>query len=148
MIRYPFKYENKHRAQACALFCMDFRFKDATLKYLKKQLNLEDLDIMVIAGASLNIASPRTSADYDIALKQIKLSTKLHQVNKIIIIDHADCGAYGGRTAFSSTEEEEEVHTNNLLKSKKILQEKYPNQEIILIYANLIGSEIKFQEIK
>jgi carbonic anhydrase len=147
---YPFLYKENHKAQACALFCMDFRFKNATLEYLKREQDLVDLDIVVLAGASKNIVNPKIPADQKVALQQLELSCNLHHIDKIVIIDHADCGAYGGAKAFGNNlAKEEEAHKKNLREAKKILSKKFPNQKIILIYANLKNqSEIVFEEIK
>ena len=144
---YSFLYENVHQAQAIALFCMDFRFKDATLEYLKHDLGLADLDIAVLAGAAKNIADPTSPSDFETAMKQIQLSVKLHHIKKIVIIDHADCGAYGGAMAFANSEREREAHVVNLRKSREILREKFSSQEVELIYAALKGNEKRLERV-
>ncbi len=146
-MKYLFKYSNQHKAQACALFCMDFRFKEETLEYLKNKLGMNDLDVISLAGASLNIANPKNKADYEVVMNQIDLSANLHKIDKIIIIDHADCGAYGGRAAFNSVEEEKDAHVKNLIESKEILNNKYPEKEIVLVYADLIQQRIVFEKV-
>ena len=147
---YPFLYKENHKAQACALFCMDFRFKNAILEYLRREQDLVDVDIVVLAGASKNIVEPKIPADREVVLQQLELSCKLHHIGKIVIIDHADCGAYGGTKAFGNNlTKEKEAHKKNLRRAKEILNKKFPNQKIILIYANLKNqSEIVFEEVK
>lgn len=147
---YPFLYKNVHKAQACALFCMDFRFKDATLEYLRREQDLVDLDIVVLAGSSKNIADPKTSDDKEEILRQLELSSRLHHIDKIVLIDHTDCGAYGGTKAFGeSLIKEKEAHVKNLRKAKEILSKIFPDKKIMLFYANLKNqSEIIFEEIR
>ncbi len=147
-MNYPFQYSNQHHAQACALFCMDFRFKDETLKYLKEELNLKDLDIITAAGASKNIADPKVLTDYQFVTRQIEISIQLHEIDKIILINHANCGAYGSREFFGGADKEKAVHAKDLLKSKKLLEKRFAEQEIVLIYANLINEAIVFEKIK
>jgi carbonic anhydrase len=150
---YPFLYQNQHQAQAIALFCMDFRFKDATLDFLKHDLGLVDLDIVVLTGASKNIAAKvvQTSMsdllDFKTTIKQFELSAKLHGIKKIILIDHQDCEAYGGSAAFEESEKEREAHIVNLHKAKAILKEKFKDKEIILFYARIIENEINFEKV-
>lgn len=146
---YPFLHKENHKAQACALFCMDFRFKDATLEYLKREQDLVDLDIVVLAGASKNIADPKIQSDKEEVLRQLDLSSRLHHIDKIVLVDHADCGAYGGVKTFGGNfAEEKEVHVKNLKKAKEILAKIFPDKKIILVYANLKNqSEIIFEEI-
>lgn len=145
---YPFLYQNQHQAQALALFCMDFRFKDAALEFLKHDLGLVDLDLVVLAGAAKNLAAPQDSSDFKVTLKQFELSSKLHQIKKIVLIDHQDCGAYGGSAVFETSKGEREAHIINLRKAGEILRQRFPDKEIVLFYAKIIGKEIKFERIK
>lgn len=144
---YPFLYSEQDKAQAVVLFCIDFRFKDATLEFLKHELQLADLDIVALAGACKNIAAPERSSDFETAIKQFEISSKLHAIKKIILIDHADCGAYGGSSVFETSKKERKAHVVNLRKAKKILQEKFPDKKIVLYYVNLKIQEIKFEKI-
>lgn len=141
MNKYPFQYKNQHKAQACVLFCMDFRFREATLKYLEEELDISDFDIVVAAGSTKNIADPKVLSDYQFITRQINLSVQLHEVDKIILINHANCGAYGSASFFGGLEKEKAVHIKDLLKSKKLLEKRFENQEIILIYANLVNKK-------
>ncbi|MEW6407961.1 MAG: carbonic anhydrase [Patescibacteria group bacterium] len=147
-MNFPFLYQNQHHAQAVALFCMDFRFKDATLEFLKHEMQLTDLDIIVLAGAAKNLAAPQDSFDFKVTLKQFELSSKLHQIKKMVLIDHQDCGAYGGSAVFETSKAEREVHVINLRKAGEVLRQKFPDKEIILFYAQIIEKEIKFERIK
>lgn len=144
---YSFLYKDQHQAQAVALFCMDFRFKEATLEFLKRELDLVDLDVVALAGASKNVAAPSVSSDFETATRQIELSSKLHEVKKIVLVDHVDCGAYGGSTAFETKDEERDAHVASLRKAKKILEEKFKDKEIILYYAKLKNKEIQFEKV-
>lgn len=145
---YPFLYQNQHEAEAIVLFCMDFRFKDAVLDFLKHDLGLVDLDLVVLAGASKNLAAPAARSDFETAIKQFELSVKLHHIKKIILIDHQDCGAYGGAAAFETSAKEREAHVVNLRKARNVLHKKFSDKEIILYYAKLKNNEIVFEKIK
>lgn len=142
-----YKFVDKHEAQACVLLCMDFRFKDATFEYLKNEMKLDGLDVIAMAGASKNIADPKELTDYQFTLRQIYLSERLHDIDKIVIVDHSECGAYGSSEFFGGKEKEKKAHAKNLLKSEKLLKKRYPDIEIILLYANLEENEIWFEKI-
>lgn len=146
-MKYPFKYGDQYKAQSCALFCMDFRFKNETLKYLEEELKLKDLDIITAAGSTKNIASSKILSDYQFITRQIKKSIQLHEIDKIVLINHANCGAYGSAEFFGGADKERAVHVKDLLKSKKLLEKRFKNQKIILIYANLINEEIVFEKV-
>lgn len=119
-MKYSFKYENKHKAQGCALFCMDFRFKNETLKYLEQELKLQDLDIITVAGSTKNITNPKVLSDYQFITRQFQLSIQLHEIDKIILINHANCGAYGSAEFFGGVDKERAVHVKDLKKAKKL----------------------------
>lgn len=145
---YPFKHQHQHEAEAIVIFCMDFRFWQATLKFLEEELGLNSFDLCCLAGASKNFIEPKTKDAALFVENQIKLSLDLHKIKKIVIVDHADCGAYGGRRAFKDEEQERSAHLENLRKVKMMLAEKFPEQKIVLIYANLEGDQIKFECVK
>lgn len=143
-----YNFINEHHAEAAALFCMDFRFKDAVIKFLSQELKLKKTDIIVLAGASKNFADPSDLANKKTALTQLEISAKLHHIKKIILIDHADCGAYGGLKAFNDNSElEKKEHIKNLQKAKSLLQKKFKDLEIILYFANLKNKKIIFEKV-
>lgn len=146
---YTFLYPKQHKAQAVALFCIDFRFKDAVLNFLKRELNLTDLDIVALAGATKSILASPDSPEFKTVIKQFEISLSLHKTEKIVIVDHADCGAYGGKKVFKNVKEERDFHIKNLKKAKAILVKHFPKKEIVLVYADLKDEEeILFEVIK
>ena len=61
-------------------------------------------------------------------------SVKLHNIRKLIVINHRDCGAakiINGKKEFSKANETE-VHKNSFQKIKKIFKKKYPKLRIEL----------------
>jgi len=71
----------------------------------------------------------------------------LHQVEKIVIVNHADCGAYGGSAKFNGdSEAEQKFHEGELRRAKDKSQTQFPDKEVILVYAKLVdeGTNIEF----
>lgn len=127
-----------HTCNALILHCIDFRFGKAIKNYMEENRLLGDCDIISIAGAAKNIASPANDdVDRDFVLNQIALSKKLHGVEKVILMNHTDCGAYGGRAAFNSDENEHAAHADDLKRSKEIVQSFYPDIKIQLVLARI-----------
>ena len=82
------------------------------------------------------------------ALNQIALSKKLHDIKKIILMNHSDCGAYGGKAAFASSDAEYVTHADDLKKSKEVILGFYPNVEIKTVLAKITPEgEVSFEEI-
>lgn len=69
--------------------------------------------------------------------KQIALSKNLHDIKKVILINHTDCGAYGGRKAFASRDAEREAHRKDMNAAAQIVQATYPEIEVKTILADI-----------
>jgi carbonic anhydrase len=111
--------ESKHTCTALILHCMDFRLGKPIKEYLEKHGLLGDCDIVSIAGASKNLARPKQDTDLEFALRQIHTSAELHHIQKVILMNHTDCGAYGGRT---SPEDSESQHIADMRAAKQEIQ--------------------------
>ncbi len=72
-----------------AIFCSDERFANATFEFLRRHLGIERCDLMVVAGG------PAFIPKNEIALmERVDLLLKAHEVKKVILIAHDDCGYY------------------------------------------------------
>ncbi len=137
-----------HVCQALVITCMDFRLVDQTKKWLDEQNLCNNYDLISIAGASKEIANPSDDKNREFLLKSIGVSCNLHSASRVVLIHHSDCGAYGGQQAFFSEEEEKETHEQDMQKSAVIIKEKYPNLDILKVYAIIDkDGKIEFKEI-
>ena len=99
-----------YRAPACIVWCFDCRFSDdrpGTVNLLEKFKDLMELrgsDVIEIAGGAKDIVSPSNEADREYVLGEIEKSLKLHASPLLVLMVHADCGAYG--TKFADEKEE------------------------------------------
>jgi carbonic anhydrase len=83
-------------------------------------------------------------------MKCIGVPCDLHHAQKIVIVNHADCGAYGGSKEFKGDlEAEQKFHEGELQKSKEKILQYYPDKEVALVYAKLVdeGENIDFMII-
>ncbi|MBU1164312.1 hypothetical protein KKA15_01985 [Patescibacteria group bacterium] len=130
-----FNFKGQHSCKAAAIMCVDFRFWKETSNFFQDDLELKDFDLWTAPGAAKSILD---ETFFGIIKKKIKaVSVGLHQIKKIVLVNHADCGAYGGRDAFSSTEVEKNSHKQDLMQAKKKLQAEFPDLEIVIAYADL-----------
>ena len=137
----------KHTCLTLVLHCIDFRFGSPIKDYLGKNNLLGDCDIVSVAGAAKNIASPKLPTDKEFIMRQIEISKSLHEITTIILMNHTDCGAYGGRKAFESREVEESMHADEMRAAAEIIRTQFPDIAIKLILANIEESgEIHFQD--
>ncbi len=145
-MKLPFKYQNVHSCEAVVLTCIDFRFWRETLEYVEKELAIRSFDFPSLPGAAKAIND--CMSDQDLAMQCVSVPCDLHQAKKLVIVNHADCGAYGGAKKFNGdSEAEQKFHEAELKKAKAKVLAKYPDLFIILVYAKLIGSNIEFLKI-
>ena len=103
--------------------CIDFRFRAKIAEWIKNELN-DQSDLVAIAGVSKAILDEDTRAT---VLKQITIAAQLHEIKTVHLIDHIDCGAYGGSVKFDGNKESETaMHTEELKKAVDIIAEAVP----------------------
>ncbi|MCX6763160.1 MAG: hypothetical protein NTZ97_00270 [Candidatus Moranbacteria bacterium] len=150
MAKYPFSYKNIHHCEAVVLSCIDFRFWKETVKFVKSSppaggLGIKIFDFPSLPGAAKTINE--SADDKSLAMQCISVPVNLHHAQKIVIINHQDCGAYGGSEKFNGDiEAEQQFHETELKKAKAKILAKYPDKEVILVYAKLVdnGDNIEF----
>ena len=129
---------------------MDFRLNRELKKWIEESGIIEGkFDLISVAGASKDIVDGSEEIKNNF-LKHIGVSVDLHQVKKIIIFHHSDCGAYAQDYQFSSTEQEREKQFADMKKAKAIILEKYPKVKIVFVWGELQdkdGEEIVFEVI-
>lgn len=112
------------------------------MEFAEKELGLKEFDFPSLPGAAKAI-----NEKSDLALGCISVPCDLHHAKKIVIVNHSDCGAYGGSVKFNGDAgAEQKFHEEELQKAKDIILERYSDREIILVYAKLVddGENIEF----
>src|SRR5260370_16194857 len=81
-------------ADAAVLCCFDHRISTAVRKFMKKQ-GIERADMIIVAGGAKTLASPRNDFEQDFILEQVRMSIRLHQTKRVMVMSHSDCATYG-----------------------------------------------------
>ena len=84
-----------YTADACVISCFDARFDLALRKFLKRR-GIQTFDHIKIPGSARSLAAPESAGDTDFVLRMIRTSMRLHRPNRVLMLAHADCGAYQG----------------------------------------------------
>jgi carbonic anhydrase len=114
-------------ADAAVLCCFDHRINRAVRKFLKKQ-NIERADMIIVAGGAKTLASPRNDFEQDFILEQVRMSIRLHQTKRVIVMSHSDCATYGGLAQFKGDQgAEAEHHRSELLRAGELLTTNFPD---------------------
>ena len=124
----------KSNYKAMVLSCIDPRFQPIVYNYLKKKKLTGKYSSFTIAGAAVGVTANRFKKWHKVFWDNFNTSVKLHNIKKLIVINHRDCGAakiINGKKEFSLINETK-VHKTAFQKLKKIFKKKYPKLSIEL----------------
>lgn len=137
-----------HNCKNLLIRCMDFRLRDELLNWIEGSGLFEGgFDVISLAGSSKSL-SDGSQEIKDYFLQQVSVSTDLHHADRVIVFHHSDCGAYAKDYSFISKEEEKDKQVSDMQITKRILLEKYPNVEVVLVWGDLQdedGKKINFE---
>ena len=129
------------------LSCMDPRFQPIVYNHLKKKKLIGRYSSFTIAGSSIGVTSNQFKRWHKVFWDNFDTSVKLHDIKKLIVINHRDCGAakiINGKKEFSK-KNETKIHRNSFLKIKKIFRKKYPKLSLELKIISLNSKVEKFK---
>ncbi len=118
--------------EAMVLSCMDPRFQPKVYKYLKGKKLTGKYSSFTIAGAAIGVTAKKFKKWHSTFFDNLSTSIKLHKINKLIVINHQDCGAakiINGNKKFNILIEKK-IHKDSFRKIKKIINKKFPNLKI------------------
>ncbi|MCU0653156.1 MAG: hypothetical protein MUD10_02755 [Candidatus Pacebacteria bacterium] len=101
--------------------CLDWRLHPQVEEFFTK--DGVACDMCITAGSVKDLIDPLTREFF---LKQIDISKRLHNCQAVILTMHMDCGAYGGSKAYDGLDAEIAGCTDELKKTKAIVEERFP----------------------
>ena len=131
--------------KALVLSCIDFRILEAERYFLSLQNLGNQYDFTALAGASLALSGVPHQADAQAFWDQLDLAYRLHHIQKVIILDHQDCGAYTDKIdpeLSNDPAREQLVHAEYLNKAYWEIRDRYPQLNIELYFVTL-NAEVK-----
>ena len=114
--------------EAMVLSCIDPRFQPKVYKYLKAKKLTGKYSSFTIAGAAIGVTHKKFKRWHSTFWDNLETSIKLHNIKKLIVINHKDCGAakiVNKKKVFNSLIENR-IHRESFKIIKKILNKKYP----------------------
>lgn len=135
-----------HTCDAFVLCCIDFRFHQSIPALLKEQ-GINAYDLKADAGAVKYLVSKDKPSVRDWILDNIGIAERLHHIKKVVLINHYDCGAYGGNAVFKNDDEQGKFQTQQLRKAKALVSENFPNLEVIIFFAEFDGDAVSLRRI-
>ncbi len=111
----------------------------AVRKFLKKQ-GIERPDMIVVAGGAKTLASPRNDFERDFILEQVRMSIRLHQTNRVLVMSHSDCATYGGLAHFKGDRDAEAAHhRTEFLRAAELVTTNFPGISVEPYFVNFDG---------
>lgn len=115
--------------EAMVLACIDPRFQDLVSKYTAGRKLTGKYSQFVVAGASIGVVAPAFKDWHKTFWDNLGASIQLHNINKVIVINHRDCGAAKiayGDAAVANAAAETKTHQAALAEFRKQLKERQP----------------------
>jgi carbonic anhydrase len=137
----------KKKFKAMVLSCMDPRFQPKIFNYLKKRKLSGQYSAFTIAGAAVGVTHSKFKKWHNVFFENLSASIQLHKIDKLIVINHQDCGA--AKIANSKKEfnnkVETDIHKASFKKLKSSLRKKFPKLKIEFNVMALDNSIKKFK---
>lgn len=136
----------KKKFKAMVLSCIDPRFQPLVYNYLKKKKLTGKYSAFTIAGSAIGVSHNKFKKWHSVFIENLSTSIKLHKIEKLIVINHTDCGAAkiaNGKKEFNSLNEDK-IHKVSFNKLKRIVKKKFPKLKIDL---NLMSINKKIKKI-
>ena len=96
--------------------------------------------MIIVAGGAKTLASPRNDFEQDFILEQVRMSIRLHQTKRVLVMSHSDCATYGGLAHFKGDRAAEAAHhRTELLRARDLLTNNFPNISVEPHFVNFEG---------
>lgn len=116
--------------EALGFTCIDYRVVDEAAALFQKQHLTNEYDMLALAGASLGAVSPLFPSSNAAFWDQVGIAKKLHNIKKVVVVDHRDCGAYKiafGKNYAGNGAAELAQHKGVMTKMQAMLKQKHPD---------------------
>ena len=136
----------KSKFKAMVLSCMDPRFQHLVHNHLKKKKLTGKYSAFTIAGAAVGVTHNKFKKWHNTFYDNLGTSIELHKIEKLIVINHKDCGA--AKIANEKKEftpaNEKKIHQDSFNKLKKEIKKRFPKLKVVLNVIALDSKITKF----
>ena len=132
----------RKKFKAMVLSCIDPRFQHLIYDHFRKKKLIGEYSAFTIAGAAVGVTHNKFKQWHKTFYDNLATSIQLHKIEKLIVINHKDCGAAkiaNGKKEFNSINEMK-IHQESFLKIKKQIKKRFPKLKLEL---NLISLDSK-----
>ena len=116
------------QCEALVVHCIDYRLQEFLNEWLDDNLPVRGFDHVAIAGGV---------HDVFYVLRQVEIAVRLHQIEKVILVNHEDCGAYGIEGNYAR-------HQQDLAQASRKIRALFPDLDVETYYLHL---DVEFEEM-
>jgi hypothetical protein len=102
---------------------MDYRLQKFLHPWIVSRFGADNFDVISLAGGV---------HDYEMVLKYVQLAALIHSINKVALVNHEDCRAYGRDGTYAR-------HKHDLRDTKEKIEALFPGLDVELFYLHLDG---------
>ena len=112
-----------HTCEVVVVHCIDFRLQHFLNDWLMERFGIQNYDRISWAGGV---------RDFVYIQGQVDISRRLHQIKKVVLVNHEDCGAYGSTGT-------KERHINDLNYAERMIKTQYGDVDVEKYYLHING---------
>jgi carbonic anhydrase len=128
-----FAFAAEGNYDAMVLTCIDPRFPEPTINYMKSRQMIGKYSQFAIAGAAIGVVAPKFQGWSKAFWDNLAASIQLHHIPKVIVINHRDCGAAKiayGAAKVATPELEMATHKAALMTFRKQVAKRQPKLQV------------------
>lgn len=126
-----------HTADALVLTCMDYRLHTSQLADFLRSQGVERWDLRTQQGCSKDLCLGADAGQRQSMIDAVRIAVELHGVQRVFLMNHTDCGAYGGAKAFPSKDAEHEHHAQDLRRARQEILTKFLHLDVQAILISI-----------
>lgn len=142
----PVKYQ-RSGVRAAAVFCSDGRFATQCEDFLRNGLGIDRSDLVVLPGGPARLAGYEDPAfEENAVLDELAFLIEAHELERVILIQHEDCGFYQHKLGISA-EELRPLQNNDVLLAADAVQKATGLANIECYCAVVRGEGVCFEPV-
>lgn len=123
------------------LNCIDYRLTSKTTTYMESRGLKDNYDQVILAGAALGAVTPKYPDWGKTFREHVDIAIQLHNIKRIIVLDHRDCGAYKVFLGKDLTgDAEKALHATELHRLTRRIHTAHPKLAVETLLMALDGS--------
>lgn len=148
---------SSHDAEVLLLTCIDFRFFHKVAEHIEAAGLSGKFDHVILAGAELGAVvdfPPEPKLHWQqFFLEHLDLSKTLHDIKRVVVLGHRDCGAYKKFMVLPekpTPEEERAAHKRHADRFEELVKRFHPNlmvEKYLLSLGSAPADPLKLQRI-